>query len=170
MSVCQGNGSEKQIGITTLLSDKANLEPKLVSRDKDCHNILISGKKPSKRYSNYKHICIEHWSTTRLNSKTTLNYSISKRSNELNGQFSKENIQVSTNMCLASFLSHQQMWVKSVMAFHFTSQNGYGQENKWQPFLARMRGKMNLYILLVKICSYALAVIEFYVEVPKTWK
>lgn len=69
-------------------------------------------RKLSARDSNYKHRCVECWSTTKLNTKTVLSYPISKWPNELNRQFSKENKQVTNRlpkMCSTFFLSHQQM-------------------------------------------------------------
>jgi hypothetical protein len=39
--ICQANGSQKQAGLTTFISNKKDIKPKLFRRDKECHYISL---------------------------------------------------------------------------------------------------------------------------------
>jgi hypothetical protein len=39
--IFQAKGAQMQAGVSVLISEKADLKPKLVRRDKECHFILI---------------------------------------------------------------------------------------------------------------------------------
>lgn len=41
--ILQANGTQKKVGVATLISGKNILQAKKVTRDKDGHNIMIKG-------------------------------------------------------------------------------------------------------------------------------
>ena len=41
--ILQANGTQKKVGVDTLISGKNTLQAKKVTRDKDGHNIMIKG-------------------------------------------------------------------------------------------------------------------------------
>ena len=42
--VLQANGSKKQAGVATLMSNKIDFQPKVIKKDKEGHFIFIKGK------------------------------------------------------------------------------------------------------------------------------
>ena len=43
-TIVQANGMKKQAGVTILISNKIDLQPKVIKKDKEGHFILINGK------------------------------------------------------------------------------------------------------------------------------
>ena len=48
----------KRAGVAALISDKTDLKIKNVTGDRDRHYAMTKGINPTKRYNNYKCICI----------------------------------------------------------------------------------------------------------------
>jgi exonuclease III len=43
-TIFQANGLKKQVGVAFLISNKINVQPKVIKKDKEGHFILIKGK------------------------------------------------------------------------------------------------------------------------------
>jgi hypothetical protein len=43
-NICQVNSLQKQAGVAILISDKVDIKPALIKRDKEGHSILIKGE------------------------------------------------------------------------------------------------------------------------------
>ena len=43
-TILQANGMKKQAGVAILISDKIDIQPKVIKKDKEGHFILIKGK------------------------------------------------------------------------------------------------------------------------------
>jgi exonuclease III len=47
-TIFQANGLKKQAGVSILISNKNNFQPKVIKKDKEGHAILVKGKKKKK--------------------------------------------------------------------------------------------------------------------------
>ena len=69
-TIFQANGMKKQAGVAilissktgvaTLISDKINLQPKVIKKDKEGHFILIKGKNPPRGTINSEYLCSKY--------------------------------------------------------------------------------------------------------------
>ena len=63
--IFHANGDQKKAEVAILISDKIDFDIKTMKRDKEGYYIMTKGSSLwSRRYNNYKYICIQHRSTT----------------------------------------------------------------------------------------------------------
>jgi predicted SprT family Zn-dependent metalloprotease len=56
-TIFQANGLKKQAGVAILISNKIEIQPKVIKKDKEAHFILIKGKNPPRGTLNSEYLC-----------------------------------------------------------------------------------------------------------------